>query len=153
MFSRRSSRRSASRWRTHATTKEERVADKEVVRTEAAPAPFQGAPYSQAIKANGFVFVSGQLSLRPGDKELSAGAIGPQTEQVIANLRAILEAAGTSLDNLVKTTVFLQNLDDFAGMNEVYSKHVGERPPARSTVEVAKLPSGALVEIEAIALI
>ena len=126
---------------------------KEVIRTESAPAPFQGAPYSQAIKANGFVFVSGQLSLRPGDKELSAGAIGPQTEQVIANLRAILEAAGTSLDNLVKTTVFLQNLDDFAGMNEVYSKHVGERPPARSTVEVAKLPSGALVEIEAIALI
>ena len=126
---------------------------KEIVRTEAAPAPFQGAPYSQAIKANGFVFVSGQLSLRPGDKELSAGDIGSQTEQVFANLRAILEAAGTSLDNLVKTTVFLQNLDDFAGMNEVYSKHVGDRPPARSTVEVAKLPSGALVEIEAIALI
>jgi 2-iminobutanoate/2-iminopropanoate deaminase len=126
---------------------------KDVVRTEAAPAPFQGAPYSQAIKADGFVFVSGQLSLRPGDKELSAGDIGAQTEQVFANLRAILEAAGTSLDNLVKTTVFLQNLDDFAGMNEVYSKHVGERPPARSTVEVAKLPSGALVEIEAIALI
>jgi 2-iminobutanoate/2-iminopropanoate deaminase len=126
---------------------------KEVVRTEAAPAPFQGAPYSQAIKANGLVFVSGQLSLRPGDKELSAGDIGSQTEQVFANLRAILEAAGTSLDNLVKTTVFLQNLDDFAGMNEVYSKHVGERPPARSTVEVAKLPSGALVEIEAIALV
>lgn len=126
---------------------------KDVVRTEAAPAPFQGAPYSQAIKANGFVFVSGQLSLRPGDKELSAGDIGAQTEQVFANLRAILEAAGTSLDNLVKTTVFLQNLDDFAGMNEVYSKHVGEQPPARSTVEVAKLPSGALVEIEAIALV
>ena len=127
--------------------------NKEVVRTEAAPAPFQGAPYSQAIKANGFVFVSGQLSLRPGDKELSAGDIGSQTEQVFANLRAILEAAGTSLDNLVKTTVFLQRLEDFAGMNEVYSKHVGERPPARSTVEVAKLPSGVLVEIEAIALV
>ncbi|MGZ4334382.1 MAG: Rid family detoxifying hydrolase [Gaiellaceae bacterium] len=126
---------------------------KEVVRTEAAPAPFQGAPYSQAIKANGFVFVSGQLSVRPGDKELTAGDIGAQTEQVFANLRAILEAAGTSLDNLVKTTVFLQNLADFAGMNEVYAKHVGERPPARSTVEVAKLPSGALVEIEAIALV
>ena len=126
---------------------------KEIVRTEAAPAPFQGAPYSQAIKANGFVFVSGQLSLRPGDKDLSAGDIGSQTEQVFANLRAILEAAGTSLDNLVKTTVFLQNLADFAGMNEVYSKHVGDRPPARSTVEVAKLPSGALVEIEAIAYV
>ena len=126
---------------------------KEVVRTETAPAPFQGAPYSQAIKANGFVFVSGQLSLRPGEKELAPGDIGAQTEQVFANLSAILEEAGTSLDNLVKTTVFLQNLGDFAGMNEVYSKHVGERPPARSTVEVAKLPSGALVEIEAIALI
>jgi 2-iminobutanoate/2-iminopropanoate deaminase len=126
---------------------------KEVVRTEAAPAPFQGAPYSQAIKAGGFVFVSGQLSLRPGDKELTAGDIGSQTEQVFANLRAILEAAGTSLDNLVKTTVFLQNLDDFARMNEVYAKHVGERPPARSTVEVAKLPSGALVEVEAVALV
>jgi 2-iminobutanoate/2-iminopropanoate deaminase len=125
---------------------------KDVVRTEAAPAPFQGAPYSQAIKANGFVFVSGQLSLRPGDKELSAGEIGPQTEQVFANLRAILEEAGSSLEQLVKTTVFLQDLDDFAGMNDVYSKHVGDTPPARSTVEVAKLPSGALVEIEAIAL-
>jgi len=126
---------------------------KDVVRTEAAPAPFQGAPYSQAIKANGFVFVSGQLSVRPGDKELTPGDIGAQTEQALANLRAILEEAGSSLDNLVKTTVFLQNLDDFAGMNEVYARHVGERPPARSTVEVAKLPSGALVEIEAIALI
>jgi 2-iminobutanoate/2-iminopropanoate deaminase len=126
---------------------------KDVVRTEAAPAPFQGAPYSQAVKANGFVFVSGQLALRPGDKELTGGAIGEQTEQVFANLRAILEEAGSSLDRLVKTTVFLQNLDDFTGMNEVYAKHVGTTPPARSTVEVAKLPSGALVEIEAIALV
>ena len=126
---------------------------KDVVRTEAAPAPFQGAPYSQAVKANGFVFVSGQLALRPGEKELMGGEIGAQTEQVFANLRAILEEAGSSLDNLVKTTVFLQNLDDFAGMNEVYAKHVGDTPPARSTVEVAKLPSGALVEIEAVALV
>jgi 2-iminobutanoate/2-iminopropanoate deaminase len=126
---------------------------KEAVRTEAAPAPFQGAPYSQAIKAGGLVFVSGQLSLKPGEKHLSAGDIAAQTEQVFANLRAILEASGSSLDRLVKTTVFLQNLDDFAGMNEVYSKHVGDTPPARSTVEVAKLPSGALVEIEAVALV
>jgi 2-iminobutanoate/2-iminopropanoate deaminase len=126
---------------------------KDVVRTEAAPAPFQGAPYSQAIKAGGFVFVSGQLALRPGEKELMGAEIGAQTEQVFANLRAILEAAGTSLDHLVKTTVFLQNLDDFAGMNEVYAKYVGGTPPARSTVEVARLPSGALVEIEAIALV
>jgi 2-iminobutanoate/2-iminopropanoate deaminase len=126
---------------------------KDVVRTEAAPAPFQGAPYSQAIKAGGFVFVSGQLALRPGEKDLLGGEISTQTEQVFANLRAILEEAGSSLEQLVKTTVFLQNLDDFAGMNEVYSKHVGSTPPARSTVEVAKLPSGALVEIEAIALV
>jgi 2-iminobutanoate/2-iminopropanoate deaminase len=128
------------------------VAGKTVVRTEAAPAPFQGAPYSQAIAAGGLVFVSGQLALKPGDKEISAGTIEEQTEQVLANLRAILEEAGSSLAQLVKTTVFLQNLDDFQGMNSVYSKHVGEQPPARSTVEVAKLPSGALVEIEAIAL-
>ena len=126
---------------------------KEIVRTEAAPAPFQGAPYSQAVKANGLVFVSGQLSLRPGEKELTGGDVAAQTEQIFANLRAILEEAGTSLDNLVKTTVFLQNLGDFAAMNEVYARHVGDRPPARSTVEVAKLPSGALVEIEAIALL
>jgi 2-iminobutanoate/2-iminopropanoate deaminase len=127
--------------------------NKEVVRTEGAPAPFQGAPYSQAIKAGGLVFVSGQLSLEPGHTELRAGTIQEQTEQIFANLRAILEAAGSGLDRLVKTTVFLQNLDDFQGMNEIYARHVGERPPARSTVEVARLPSGALVEIEAVALL
>ena len=126
--------------------------EKEVVRTEAAPAPFQGAPYSQAIRVGDLVFVSGQLALRPGETELMGGGIGEQTEQVLANLRAILEAAGSGLDRLVKTTVFLQSLDDFAGMNEVYKQHVGDQPPARSTVEVAKLPSGALVEIEAVAL-
>jgi 2-iminobutanoate/2-iminopropanoate deaminase len=125
---------------------------REVIRTEEAPAPFQGAPYSQAIRANGLVFVSGQLALKPDAPGMVPGGIAEQTEQVFANLRTILEAAGTSLDRLVKTTVFLQNLDDFAGMNEVYKRHVGDTPPARSTVEVAKLPSGALVEIEAIAL-
>jgi 2-iminobutanoate/2-iminopropanoate deaminase len=125
---------------------------KEAVRTEAAPAPFQGAPYSQAITANGFVFVSGQLALRPGETELVPGDIKAQTEQVLANLGAILEAAGSSLDRLVKTTVFLQDLGDFAGMNEVYASRVGQTPPARSTVGIASLPSGALVEIEAIAL-
>jgi 2-iminobutanoate/2-iminopropanoate deaminase len=127
------------------------VSDKTVVRTEAAPAPFQGAPYSQAIRSGGFVFVSGQVALKPGAKELSGGTIEEQTEQVLTNLRAILEAAGTGIDKLVKTTVFLQNLDDFQGMNGVYARHVGDTPPARSTVEVAKLPTGALVEIEAIA--
>ena len=126
---------------------------KEVVRTEDAPAPFQGAPYSQAIKANGFVFVSGQLALEPGHKELVPGGIAEQTEQVLKNLSAILQAAGSSLDQLVKTSVFLQDLGDFAAMNEVYARHVGDRPPARSTFEVAKLPSGALVEIEAVALL
>ena len=129
------------------------MADKTVVRTESAPSPYQGAPYSQAIRAGGFVFVSGQLALRPGDKELTGGTIEDQTEQVFANLGAILEEAGTGLDRLVKTTVFLQDLGDFQGMNSVYAKHVGDAPPARSTVEVAKLPSGALVEIEAIALV
>ena len=125
---------------------------KEVIRTESAPAPFQGAPYNQAIKANGFVFVAGQVSLKPDHGDIVGDTVDEQTEQVLTNLRAILEAAGSSLDKLVKTTVFLQNLDDFPAMNEVYKKHVGDQPPARSTVEVAKLPSGALVEIEAIAL-
>jgi len=128
------------------------VSDKTVVRTEAAPAPFQGAPYSQAIAAGGFVFVSGQLGLKPGDTAISGG-IEEQTEQIFANLKAILEEAGSGLDRLVKTTVFLQHLDNFQAMNAVYAKHVGERPPARATVEVAKLPSGALVEIEAVALL
>ena len=128
------------------------VSEKRVVRTEAAPAPFQGAPYSQAIAAGGFVFVSGQLGLRPGDTAISGG-ISEQTEQVFANLQAILAEAGSGLDRLVKTTVFLQDLDDFQAMNDVYARHVGDRPPARATVEVGKLPSGALVEIEAIALL
>jgi 2-iminobutanoate/2-iminopropanoate deaminase len=126
------------------------MAEKSVVRTEAAPAPFEDAPYSQAIVSGGFVFVAGQLGWKPGETTFADG-IQAQTEIVLANLRAILEAAGSGMDKLVKTTVFLQNLDDFAGMNEVYAQHVGEAPPARSTVEVAKLPSGALVEIEAIA--
>ena len=127
------------------------MAEKTVVRTDRAPAPFQGAPYSQAIRVGELVFVSGQLALRPGESQLMGGSIQEQTEQIFVNLAAILEEAGSGLDKLVKTTVFLQNLDDFGGMNEVYAQRVGDRPPARSTVEVAKLPSGALVEIEAIA--
>jgi 2-iminobutanoate/2-iminopropanoate deaminase len=128
------------------------VETKSVVRTEAAPAPFQGAPYSQAIRAGGFVFVSGQLGLKPDHAEIT-GSIDEQTEQVFANLRAILEESGSSLERLVKTTVFLADLGDFGAMNEVYARHVGDSPPARSTVEVAALPSGAKVEIEAIALL
>jgi 2-iminobutanoate/2-iminopropanoate deaminase len=125
--------------------------EKTLIRTEAAPAPFQGAPYNQAIRAGELIFVAGQLGLKPGDTAIE-GEIAEQTEQVMRNLAAILEAAGSSLANLVKTTVFLQDLGDFVAMNEVYARHVGDRPPARSTVEVAKLPSGALVEIEAIAV-
>ena len=124
--------------------------EKTVIRTEAAPAPFQGAPYNQAIVAGELVFVAGQLGLRPGDTSVD-GDIGQQTEQALANLAAILEAAGSSMDKLVKSTVYLHDLDDFQGMNEVYAAKVGDRPPARSTFQVAKLPSGALVEIEAVA--
>jgi len=128
------------------------VAEKEAVRTEEAPAPFQGAPYSQAIRAGGLVFVSGQVGLAPGGGELVGDGIAEQTEQVFANLRAILEASGSGLDRIVKTTVYLSNFDDFQGMNDVYRRHVGDVPPARATVEVSKLPSGALVEIDAVAL-
>jgi 2-iminobutanoate/2-iminopropanoate deaminase len=128
------------------------MSEKTVVRTEAAPAPFQGAPYSQAIRAAGLVFVSGQLALRPDHDGIVGDSIEEQTEQVFANLRAILEEAGSGLGRLVKTTVYLAELGDFAGMNAVYARHVGDRPPARATIEVAALPSGSKVEIEAIAL-
>jgi 2-iminobutanoate/2-iminopropanoate deaminase len=124
---------------------------KTVVRTEKAPAPFQGAPYSQAIKAGGLVFVSGQIAVDPGHGEVVGATIQEQTRQVLDNLEAILAEAGSGMDRLVKTTVFLTNLDDFQSMNEVYAERVGENPPARATVEVGRLPSGALLEIEAIA--
>jgi 2-iminobutanoate/2-iminopropanoate deaminase len=126
------------------------VAEKRIVRTDLAPAPFQGAPYNQAIVVGDLVFVAGQLGLRPGESEMVGPGIAEQTEQIMANLGAILEEAGSGLDKLVKTTVFLTNLDDFAGMNEVYARNVGDRPPARSTVEISRLPPGALVEIEGI---
>jgi 2-iminobutanoate/2-iminopropanoate deaminase len=125
---------------------------KEVVRTDTAPAPFQGAPYSQAIKAGELVFVAGQVGITPDNPVPVGDTIQEQTEQTLENIRAILEAAGSGMDRLVKTTVFLTNLDDFQGMNEVYARHVGDQPPARSTFEVSKLPPGLLVEIEAIAL-
>ena len=129
------------------------MSEKTAVRTEKAPAPFQGAPYSQAIKTEGLVFVSGQVSLRPDHGEIVGSTIQEQTEQIMKNLGAILEEAGSGLDRLVKTTVFLTNLDDFQGMNEVYARHVGETPPARATIEVGRLPAGALVEIDAIATV
>jgi 2-iminobutanoate/2-iminopropanoate deaminase len=128
------------------------VSEKRVVRTELAPAPFQGAPYSQAIVAGELVFVSGQLGLRPGDTTLEGKDIEEQTRQVLENVKAILEQAGSGLDRLLKTTVFLADLADFAAMNSVYVEYVGAAPPARATVQVAGLPSGALVEIDAVAL-
>lgn len=127
------------------------MAAKDVVRTERAPAPFQGAPYNQAIRSGDLVFVAGQLGVAAGATELAGPGIEEQTEQVMQNLAAILEEAGSGLANLVKTTVFLTDLGDFVAMNAVYARHVGDRPPARSTVQVGALPSGARVEIEAIA--
>jgi 2-iminobutanoate/2-iminopropanoate deaminase len=127
------------------------MADKSVVRTEKAPAPFQGAPYSQAIRSGDLVFVSGQLALEPDHTEIVGDSIQEQTEQVMKNLAAILEEAGSGIDRLVKTNVYLVNLGDFQGMNEVYARWVGDKPPARATIEISALPSGALVEIEAIA--
>jgi len=124
--------------------------EKTVIRTENAPAPFQGAPYNQAIGVGELVFVAGQIGLEPGQTAVE-GDVAAQTEQALRNLAAILEAAGSSLDKLVKTSVFLMDMGDFAAMNEVYARHVGDRPPARSTFQVAGLPAGARVEIEAVA--
>jgi 2-iminobutanoate/2-iminopropanoate deaminase len=127
------------------------MAEKDVVRTERAPGPFQGAPYNQAIRVGELVFVAGQLGIMLGTGELAGPTVQEQTEQIMQNLGAILEAAGSGLEKLVKTTVFLVDLGDFAGMNEVYARYVGDAPPARSTVGIGALPSGARVEIEAVA--
>jgi 2-iminobutanoate/2-iminopropanoate deaminase len=127
------------------------MAGKDVIRTDRAPGPFQGAPYNQAIRVGELIFVAGQLGIVLETGELAGPSVEEQTEQIMRNLAAILEAAESGLDKLVKTTVFLLDLADFAGMNEVYAAHVGQRPPARSTVGISGLPSGAKVEIEAIA--
>jgi 2-iminobutanoate/2-iminopropanoate deaminase len=127
------------------------MAEKSVVRTDKAPGPFQGAPYNQAICVGEVVFVAGQLGISLGTGGLVGAGVAEQTEQIMANLAAILDAAGSGLGKLVKTTVFLMDLGDFAAMNDVYARYVGDRPPARSTVQISGLPSGALVEIEAIA--
>lgn len=127
------------------------MASKEVIRTERAPAPFQGAPYSQAIRFDQLVFVSGQLAIDPETNQMIDGGIEEQTEQVLSNLRVILEEAGSSPKQLLKTTIYLSDLGDFAAMNDVYAKHVGNTPPARATIEVSALPQGAKIEIEAIA--
>jgi 2-iminobutanoate/2-iminopropanoate deaminase len=127
------------------------VATKDVISTDRAPGPFQGAPYNQAIRVGDLVFVAGQLGISLETGELAGPSVEEQTEQIMRNLGAILDAAGSGLDRLVKTTVFLLDLADFAGMNGVYAAHVGDRPPARSTIGISQLPSGARVEIEAVA--
>jgi 2-iminobutanoate/2-iminopropanoate deaminase len=124
---------------------------KRTVRTEKAPAPFQGAPYSQGVVHGDLVFASGQLGVDPETGEVVDGGIEAQTEQVMENLGAVLEAAGTSLANVLKASIFLVDLADFAAMNDVYARYVGPDFPARATVQIGALPSGALVEIEVVA--
>ncbi len=121
-----------------------------VVRTEAAPGAI--GPYSQAIVAGNLVFCSGQIPLDPASGQIVEGAIEEQTRQVLNNLTAVLKAAGTTMDRIVKTTIFLADMNDFAAVNAVYGEYFGSEPPARSTVQVARLPRDVRVEIEAIAL-
>ena len=123
---------------------------REIIKTESAPAAI--GPYSQAVRAGGFVFASGQIPLDPETGSMVPGGISEQTEQVMRNLSAVLEAAGTGLDLVVKTTVFLADMNEFAAMNEVYGRYFGEDPPARATVQAARLPRDARVEIEVVAL-
>ena len=122
---------------------------KDVVLTDKGPKPI--GPYSQAIKSGGFLFASGQVALDPRTNEFAAGDIRQQTERVLENIKGILEAGGVNLHHIVKTTVFLKDMNDFAAMNEVYGKYFTSAPPARSTVQVARLPKDALVEIEVVA--
>lgn len=123
---------------------------REVIATNDGPKAI--GPYSQAIKANGFVFVSGQIPIDPATQQLIEGDVAAQTERVLQNLSAILNAAGSSLDLVVKAGVFLKNMSDFTAMNEIYGRYFTQAPPARSTVEVACLPRDVLVEIDVIAL-
>lgn len=115
-------------------------------------APKAIGPYSQAIRARGLVFVSGQVAIDPATQQVIEGDVAVQTERVLKNISAILASAESKLDQVVRTTVFLKNMNDFAAMNEVYGKHFGTAPPARSTVEVSRLPKDVLVEIDVIAL-
>jgi 2-iminobutanoate/2-iminopropanoate deaminase len=123
---------------------------RDVIVTKDGPAAI--GPYSQAIRANGFVFVSGQIALDPVTNTLVTDDVGFQTDRVLKNLAGILAAAGSSLEKVVRTTVFLKNMGDFAAMNEVYGRYFQRAPPARSTVEVGRLPKDVLVEIDVIAL-
>ena len=126
--------------------------EKSVVHTTSAPAPVGGAPYSQAIAAGDLVFLSGQVPIDPATGALVAGGVAEQAAQVFTNIEAVLTAAGSGLDRVVKTTVFLTDLAQFGAMNEVYAARMPEPFPARSTVEVSALPAGASVEIEVVAL-
>ena len=123
---------------------------KKPVHSDAAPRAL--GPYSQAIVANGMVYCAGQIPLDPQTGQVVAGGIADQTHQVLKNLRAVLQAAGSDLDRAVKTTVFLKSMDSFAAMNQVYAEYFGSPPPARTTVEVARLPRDVLIEIEVVAL-
>ncbi len=124
---------------------------KNIVLTERGPKPI--GPYSQAIKSNGFLFVSGQIALDPKTGEFAGVDVRQQTERVMENLKGILEAGGASFGHVVKTTVFLKDMNDFAAMNEIYAKSFPAAPPARSTVQVSRLPKDALVEIEVVAVL
>jgi 2-iminobutanoate/2-iminopropanoate deaminase len=123
---------------------------REIISTKDAPQAI--GPYSQAIKANGFVFTSGQVAIDPATQQVVTGDVAAQTDRVLRNLSEILEAAGSGLGKVVRATVFLKNMNDFAAMNQVYGKYFSSAPPARSTVEVARLPKDVLVEIDVIAL-
>ena len=127
------------------------MAEKEVVRTEAAPAPFQGAPYSQAVRYGDLLFVAGQVALKPDHDQIVGEGIEEQTEQVCENLKAILEAAGSSFEQVLNTTIYLTDFGDFPKLNEVYGRYVGDNPPARATIQIAGLPMGARVEIAVVA--
>ncbi len=124
---------------------------RDVIATKEGPQAI--GPYSQAIRVNGFIFVSGQVAIDPANQQFIAGDIAAQTDRAIKNLAGILKAAGSNLEKVVRATVFLKNMSDFAAMNEVYGKYFSSAPPARSTVEVARLPKEALVEIDVIALV
>jgi 2-iminobutanoate/2-iminopropanoate deaminase len=124
---------------------------REIVLTDRGPKPI--GPYSQAVKANGFLFASGQVAIDPKTNEFIGGDIKQQTERVLENVKGVLEASGSNLHHVVKTTVFLKDMNDFAAMNEIYGRYFTSAPPARSTVAAAGLPKNALLEIEVIALI
>jgi 2-iminobutanoate/2-iminopropanoate deaminase len=128
------------------------MSDRDVIVTEGAPKPFGGAPYNQAIRAAGLVFCAGQVGLDPASGDMVDGGVEAQARRAMENLSAVLEAAGSGVDRIVKTTIFVADLGDFAAVNAVYGSFFRADPPARSTVQVAGLPAGALVEIEAVAL-